>query len=388
MAVSKTTIKKNEYKLKGSLRKTGFDCWRYFFIGKNVTTGKEECFFIELLIENPAVSPSDFVLIQKSRPKIKVEDLQAALAGNTEIQGQSAEEAVVPSFVAVRAGVYGDKRKQINRFYNFNELQIDKKCFALKVAENIFTDDEINGSLSLSKSESVKFPEYMSQSGSIQWNLRYERIIDFPEIVSKEDSAWLPGGVLTYFTGSVVLDNEEYTVSPKLCFGYSDKHWGKSLPNPYYHLSSNKMTSIFSGKLIENAGFVVKGQYGQKLCVLCRFGDEVYNFSTSGKLKKYEVIYNCAPVPGEESEEQLHWTVSLNHSNYVCDIDIFCSAKLMMVRDYESTEGNHKVHKILSGYHGNGEIRIYKKIKKNLELIHHAKIENCISEFGTIDEIK
>lgn len=388
MAVSKTTIKKNEYRLKGSLKKTGFDCWRYFFNGKNNATGKEECFFIELLIENPSVSPNEFVLIQKSRPRIKSEDLQAALTGNKEIQGQNAEETVVPSFVAVRAGIYGDDRKQINRFYNFNDLQIDKKHFSISVAENLFSDDTLNGSLTLSKSESVKFPEYMSQSGSIHWNLHYERMIDFPEIESKEEANWLPAGVITCFTGRIVIDNEEYVVTPRHCYGYSDKHWGKSLPVPFYHLSSSKLTSIFSGKLLENAGFVVKGQFGSKVSVLCKIGEEEYNFSPVGKLKKYEVIYNCLPVPGEEDDEQLHWTISLNHNNYVCDIDVFCSAKLMLVRDYECTEGNHKIQKILSGGHGNGEIRIYKKIKKNLELIHHAKIENCISEFGTIDEKK
>ena len=74
MAISKSMIKKNGYRLKGSLRKNGFDCWRYFFYAKNVITGKEESFFIELLIENPAVSPEEFVLIQKSRPKIKSEE--------------------------------------------------------------------------------------------------------------------------------------------------------------------------------------------------------------------------------------------------------------------------------------------------------------------------
>ena len=49
MAISKSMIKKNGYRLKGSLRKSGFDCWRYFFYAKNVITGKEESFFIELL---------------------------------------------------------------------------------------------------------------------------------------------------------------------------------------------------------------------------------------------------------------------------------------------------------------------------------------------------
>lgn len=391
MAISKANINKikklNSYKLKGKLRKSGLDCWRYFFTGKNNTTGKEECFFIELLIENPAVSPNDFVLIQKSRPKIQIEDLQAALTGNNAIQSMDAEESVVPSFVAVRAGIYGDSRKQINRFYNFNETVIDRNHFSIQAGESLFNEDTLTGSLSLKRSDISKNPEFMSQSGTIHWNLHYERINEFPLIQAKDDTNWLPCGVMTYFTGTVVLDDEEYSVTPKYCYGYSDKSWGKNLPSPFFHLASSKLTSIFSGKLMQDTCFAVQGNYDSKLCVLCKFENEVYNFSSSGKMKKYTEIYNCIPVPGEEKDEQLHWSISLTHKNFVCDIDVFCSAQQMLVRDYELPEGNHKVQKVLSGSHGTGEIRIYKKIKKNLELIHHAKIENCISEFGSIDEI-
>jgi hypothetical protein len=64
---------------------------------------------------------------------------------------------------------------------------------------------------------------------------------------------------------------------------------------------------------------------------------------------------------------------------------VFCSAKEMIVREYELPSGNKKVLKILSGFTGNGELKIYKKIKKNLDLIHQSKIENCICEFGNIE---
>ncbi|MCR5614402.1 hypothetical protein [Treponema sp.] len=386
MAISKATIKKNGYKLKGALRKNGLDCWRYFFNARSVKTGKEDSFFIELLIENPAVSPDEFVLIQKSRPKIEAEDLQAALVGNLDSKNQSAEETVVPSFVAVRAGIYGDERRQINCFYPAKDLIIDKKRFCIEIANNFFTDDTLNGSLTCSKADSVKYPEYMSQSGSIQWNIHYERKTDFPEISDPDEINWLPSGVDCIYSGRIVIDQEEYAVSPKNGFGYCDKSWGKTLPVPFYHLSSNKLTSLFSGKLIEDACFVIQGSYQQKLAFLCKIDDQEYNFSSSGKYKKYEIVYNCSPVPGEEAEEQLHWTVSIHNKTYVCDIDVFCSAQMMIVRDYEMPFGNHKVQKVLSGGHGTGELRIYKKIKKNLDLIHHAKIENCVCEFGNIEE--
>ena len=112
----------------------------------------------------------------------------------------------------------------------------------------------------------------------------------------------------------------------------------------------------------------------------------MFNFSSSGKFKKYDAVFNCVPLPGEEDDEQLHWSVSIHNRTYVCDVDVFCSARVMLVRDYEMPVGKHKVQKVLSGFNGTGELRIYKKIKKNLELIHHTKIENCISEFGNVEE--
>lgn len=384
MAISKNTIKKNGYRLKGSFKKNGFDCWRYFFSAKSVRTGNETAFFIELLVENPAVSPDEFILIQKSRPRLCADELQAALAGNLDAQNQNAEESVVPSFVAVRAGIYGENRKQINCFYPAKNLISDKKRFCLQVGDNLFSDDTLSGSLTVSKQDSVRFPEYMSQAGMIQWNLHYERKNDFPEIEVGEEKYWLPSGVLTGFSGRVVIDEEEFVVSPKNCFGYCDKNFGRGLPVPFYHLASNKLTSIFSGKIMENSCFAVYGEYNKKLSVLCNIDGEIFNFSDEGKYKKYEIVYNCNPVPGEEDDEQLHWSISLHNKILVCDIDIFCSAKMMLVRDYELPSGNHKVQKVLSGYNGTGDIRIYKTIKKNLELIHHAKIENCICEFGNV----
>ena len=67
------------------------------------------------------------------------------------------------------------------------------------------------------------------------------------------------------------------------------------------------------------------------------------------------------------------------------DVDVFCLAKLMYVRSLELPEGERKVLKQLMGGNGTGEIRLYKRIKKNLELIEHAEIQTCLCEFGQLE---
>lgn len=381
MAISKSNIKKNKYKLPRKFQKNGFSCWRYYFYAKSVETGKEVPFFLELLVVNPGFMSSQVMLSQKSRPKISDEDLQSALAGNL-VSDNKFEENIIPSFVAIRGGIFGDDRKQFNNFYSSDQIKNENNRLNLQVGANTFSDNSLSGSIVCSKDDSLKFPEYNSNIGKIQWNINYERKLDF-NLNSTDSLNWLTTGMICSYSGKIILDSEEFTVSPKFCFGFCDKLWGSSLHAPFFHLASNKLTSIFSGEILENSGFVIQGIDNKKLSFLCKINDEEFIFPI--KKNNYTIISNCIPVPGEEESEKIHWTTSLNSKLYVCDVDIFCSAKEMIVREYEVPSGNNKVHKILSGFTGRGELKIYKKIKKNLDLIHQAKIENCICEFGNIE---
>ena len=94
MSVSKKALKRNEYKLKGSLRKCGFDRWRYVFNAVNRASGDERNFFIELSVLNPAVSPQATVVYESQVEKLGESDLQAALSGN--LDSQSSYSQTVP----------------------------------------------------------------------------------------------------------------------------------------------------------------------------------------------------------------------------------------------------------------------------------------------------
>ena len=107
MSVSKKAYKSNVCKLKGSLRKNGFDRWRYFFNGINSASGEERLFYIELMAENPALSYERAVLPQREEEKkLDADDLQAALAGTIDtrpVQGQKVPRVSTSASDAVRA---------------------------------------------------------------------------------------------------------------------------------------------------------------------------------------------------------------------------------------------------------------------------------------------
>ena len=52
------------------------------------------------------------------------------------------------------------------------------------------------------------------------------------------------------------------------------------------------------------------------------------------------------------------------------------------MRNIEYPEGGRKLMKLIAGGDGTGEIRLYKCLRKDLELIEHARIGNALCEFG------
>ena len=384
MSVSKRAVKANAYKLKGSLKKCGYDRWRYYFNGVNAASGEERLFFIELMSVNPAVSFENTVLAQSESEfgSLREGDLQAALAGNIEVKASPAKN-VIPSYACVRAGVFGSRPKQLNRFFANSEFVCQKRVFGVKAGGCAFSDNELYGALSVTEIESRSFKEWKSAAGRMEWNLKYERDFDAPEINSKEGKNWLCGGLTARFSGMVSLDGQEYAVSPDHSFGYIDKSWGTSMGAPCMRIASGRLTSIFTGRVMKDSAFALSGDFDGRLCALAKFENDFYSFGPKQKIKSYKAHWSCARVPEGEKSEELHWSASVHCKKYILDADVFCPASEMLVKDYFAPDGS--LLKVLCGGSGSGEIRLYKQIKKALELIQHAKILNASCEYGQID---
>ena len=69
-------------------------------------------------------------------------------------------------------------------------------------------------------------------------------------------------------------------------------------------------------------------------------------------------------------------------------MDIYCKTSEMFVRDYETPEGQRQLLKVLGGGTGFGEIRVYKKVGHNLELLEHANVNDAVCEYGSIDKVE
>ncbi len=385
MDLSKKNKRFDNYLLKGKLRRNGFERWRYVFTGIDRATGNQKTFFIELYYVNPLLSPKEPVIAQKSQLKLSNAQLQYALAGTLAAESAAEEVSFIPSYALVKAGVFGTDGKQINSFRASGNLSFVKSEQIFKIENCSFGCDLICGQIEVSDEELRKKPELLCSTGKIKWNLHFEKNIESPVLCNTKETVFVPLGVKTVFAGSVELDDVEYTVVPRSSCGYVDKSWGSEPLNPYFHLSSSNITSSISGKTLAKSAFCVEGEFDKRLSIFVEIEGKRFVFAGNSVFNRYTEIHSCTQMPADSEGEKLHWSVSIHRKKIVIDIDIFARTSQMLVRDYELPEGGKKLLKVLGGGNGYGEIKIFKKVKKNLELLEHANILDAVCDFGSVD---
>ncbi|MBR4005326.1 MAG: hypothetical protein IKI90_05705 [Treponema sp.] len=387
--VAQKNTSNERYMLKGSLRKNGFDRWRLVTVGREAESGEERVFFIEFYVVNPLLSPEECILGFKSRIHTTEEDLHAALAGTASAKKLKSEDLVQLSFAMVRAGILCTNGRQINGYFPSSQIQIGKSDLLIKVGNDesnycSLTTSSTYGTVSVTQEEVNEHPELLSHSGKLTWNLHYVRKLGFSPDLKTGGFSWVVNGAYTEFEGKIVYNLHEYIVTPEKSFGYIDKMWGHEPPSPFFHLHSSNFTSIINGKKLDNSCFVVQGEYNSSLSVLLSLQGKDVTFNAS-KSNNYDITYDFSQMPDDEDGVKYHWTVSVSNRSYVVDIDAYCDTKAMFLRDYECPEGNRKVLRLAGGGTGSGELRLYKKIKKNLELIEHVHVANIVCEYGNIE---
>ncbi len=382
MSASQKALAAMKYQLSGAMKKSGVNLWRFVFSAIERMTGKESVFFIELGLLNPWLSPGDVLLGFKPRVKISAEDLQHVLAGTDSAQKIQSETLVVPSYVVVRAGVLGQGAKQICSYLPVKDIVVSSRSFDITAAECHFDDSSLSGVIEKAPMDVNNHPEYLCDSGIISWNLRYDLAISSEKGYRGKDFTWLIPGAKAVFSGSLTLDGREYDVIPKKSYGYIDRNWGKSYPEEWYHISTTNIASLISGRAYQNSSLALQGVYDGRISLVVNFEGKEHAFCADASKRSYSSVWTCAQMPEDEDGEKLHWSASVNGSGFVLDVDVFCPAKLLYVRSWEMPDGERKTLKILGGGSGNGEVRLYKRHGKNLELLEHCRIAGVLCEYG------
>ncbi|MBQ3671036.1 MAG: hypothetical protein II921_06110 [Treponema sp.] len=367
--------------MRGNFRSEGFQRWRYVFNGVSKSTGQSRVFFVEMYLVNPAVSPDEVVIAQKSRPVIDVSELiSAPVVGG--------EFSVRPSYIAVKCGCFGKNGCHFNKFLPVSQISWNKDTGRINVGTFEFSSEMLFGAVSVSEDELEQSPELLCRAGEMSWNLTMEKVYEVKPFHQKKGEVWNPSAVKAFYSGIVVCNGEEFTVSQKTSYGYHDKYWAKSFGKQYFHLSSSRLSDVISGTMLYDSYFVFETDSLGKMKFQLKLGEQVYKFDRSALLSCFKEEHECVQVPSHEGQkEKLHWSLSIHKGKLIIDIDVYCDAEELFVRDYEIPQGNRILMKVLGGGEGHGEIKVFKKVKQNLEMISHIGIYNCISEYGHLEEM-
>ncbi len=382
MDESKRKLSYNKLGFRRPALKTGFNCWRFFFVGKNMSTGNERSFFIEYEILNPGLAAAVPVLGFKTGAAVNPSDLQAALAG-AETAAASAE-SVRPSYCVTRIGMMGPGARQLCSYSSPKSIKAGFRPFEISDGGIRFSTDSISGSIDITENDVLEHPECLCDSGSAAWNLKYEIAGGSSEGYRKRAAVWIPMGIRTEFSGSVSFNGGEYVVTPRTSFGYVSRYSSRTVTDPWFHLSSSHLTSIISGKQLFGSAFAVHGNFDGRLSLVSMVDGESIKFTADSSRRLYSAVWNCVQVPSASSDDvdRLHWSVSINSRHWIVDVDVFCSLKDLSARKLELPEGGQKVMSMVQSGTGTGEIKMFRRRGKNLEQIEYARVSKVFCEFG------
>lgn len=368
--------------------KIGINVWRFFFNGIGSVSGSEKMFFIEFEILNPILAQSEAVLSFKPKVKISADDLQYALAGTQSASSLETEEKNLPSYCVVRCGRLGDSPKQICSYFSFKDINFNARPFEINIGKNFFSEEHLLGNIKVSKEEHSKHPEYLCDFGSASWELSYNADCEIEKGEDSKTFRWFSSGLRTAFAGKIIFDGEEYTVDSRKSLGYSERYFGKSLVEPWFHISCTNLTSVISGKILFDSAFSIQGIFDEKIAFIGKFEDSLIEFPTAATKKHVSCVWDCVQMPENENPDEnlLHWTVSISSKKWVVDVDVYCKIKEIFNRCLELPDASRHVLNMLQGATGSGEIKLYKKTGPNLEQIEHANLTKVVCEFGHFEQ--
>lgn len=367
---------RNEWMLKGTLSKKGYDWWWHSFTGTNERTGERKSFFIEFYTINPAYA--------KKEPMIVWHD------ENKRNQGFR------PSYVMVKAGFWGEDKAQINNFYPWSEVRIKKNAPFFTTAGDCYLGETGTvGKVSVSKEEAEMHPEWMSDSGEMEWNLSINKEIaynvgyganSFFRKINAFEMFWHAEGMKTSYEGFVIAGGEKYIVTKEDSYGYADKNWGSDFTSPWVWLSSNNLLSASTGEELKNSVFNIGGgrpkAFGialdSKLLGELYYEGEEYEFNFSKVFSFSRTKFKC-----RETKDEIIWNISQKRFGFKLVTNVICKKSEMLLMNYESPDGYKRHNRLWNGGTGIGELKLYRTNKYGrYVLVDRIYAKNVGCEYG------
>ncbi len=366
---------RNAYGLTGSLAKKGYMRWWHSFRGTGLVTGKVRTFFIEYMIMNPGLGSDK--PIWGLHPYYR-------------------KRGMKPSYFLVKAGVLpseqGDDGKQLHRFFAMDELAVSHTPFVLQADDCFYSEGKITGVIDVCR-ESAAQRFLQTDAGNMSWQLEVLKTISchtgfiasplFTALNALE-SFWHGEGIQCYFRGRITLDGEEYQVSTGDCFGYADKHWGRTYNHPWLQFATSHLTSSRTGKLLKHSALAIDGSSSRflffplrkRLNLQLTYTGEDYDFTFANLLKLPRIKWDS-----KEKKGRLVWHIKARNRDILLKMSVSAPLKTMMPIHYETTDGRRHKQPLLGSAFGQGWVEIYRNTPDGTELVDRLLIHNALCEY-------
>ena len=237
--MNQSDLSRNACLLRGSLTRKGYMRWFHSFTGVQAESGESRTFFIDYFIINPSLGSDQPILGQ--HPYYKKRGMR-------------------PSYVMIKAGVFpgsdGESGRQIHAFYPISSMKVTGAPMVMQIEDCFYSENHISGFVEVSPAE-ARHRSFMSDAGWMEWDVEVHKAVAcntgilsgaFFRAVNGLENFWHGEGIRSFFRGTVTLDGIAYQVTPDTCYGYADKHWGRSFVSPLFQFASGRLCSTRTGR--------------------------------------------------------------------------------------------------------------------------------------------
>lgn len=387
-------LHRNAYMLRGSLAKKGYMRFWHSFTGTAVGTGDTRTFFVEYFIINPALGGSQPILGQ--HPYFKKRGMKPSYVmikagvfptAVTSCAGADITAAPAKSSDAADASCQG---RQLHAFYPISSLKVAQDPLYIQVEDCVYSENHISGFVDVTESE-ARHRSLMTDSGYMEWDLEIHKSIachtgaianPFFCALNALDSFWHGEGIRTAYSGTVILDDVTYEVTPEGSYGYADKHWGRSFNRPWLQLASCKLTSKRTGKELKYSALAVDGCCPRFLCFPLKprlmlqltYTGEDFTFGIPGRLSRSKWSV-------KETNKRFIWHIKAQNKNALVKISMNSQKELLLSIDYESPDAVKPKAPLYSGGNAAGTVELYRIVPEGRQWIDTLTIENGFCEY-------
>lgn len=339
--------KRNGFMLKSGKDKDGYDWWWHSFTAEDDETGELEPFFIEYYVINPR-------------------------SGNENpIFGQIPGSSRRPSYAMIKAGKWGEMKAQINNFFGIAQFRADENRMNVQIGRHSASETSLKGSVELTEEEANLHPEYMSDSGSMSWDLKVRKELSYSvgygasrlfRLLNLFQMFWHVQGMKSLYSGTVIFKGRKYTVKEMTSHGYQDKNWGRDYTNPWVWLNCNNFQDHMGNKRTDASLDIGGGNprilgfsLGAKLLGAFSYQGIMYEFNFS------YILFQKQKWKCSDDDENIFWEIDLSNRRHRLLVKFCCPKEKMLKINYENPAGRKNHNNLWNGGHASGTLELSDK---------------------------